>query len=104
MMAILTAITDCGCRKEYDASHRYENATEQQRHGSHRLASDTILQSNDQQAGGQNGRSAQREHDEWRNAKALHVAGDGIVAQGNDHAERVGGGNGSRYWDKSPTD
>lgn len=87
----LTAITNGGCGKKNDAGHRYENATEQQRHGSHRLASDTILKSNDQQAGGQNGRCAQREHDEWRNAKALHVAGDGIVAQSNDHAERVGG-------------
>jgi len=70
---------------------RDENATQQQGGGGHRLATDAILQGDDQQAGRQNRGGAQREHHKWRNAKALNVSRYGIVAQGDDHAARVVG-------------
>jgi len=69
-----------------DSGGGCEEPTHQQGSRRHALPANAVLQQDQQDTRGQHCQGTQREHDEGRNAHALHVSGDGIVAQGDHHA------------------
>lgn len=84
-MALTLLATTTIRAKEYRTGYRYKNATQQQRHGCHRFASDTILQHDQQYTGRQYGRGAQCEHDKWRYTETLNIPRHRVVTQSDDH-------------------